>query len=33
VVSLLPVQSRRRVSQEFNLQTFANGNQLKGGFW
>ena len=33
VVSLLPVQSRRRVSQEFNLQAFANGNQLKGGFW
>jgi len=33
VITLLPVQSRQRVSQEFNLQQFANGNQLKGGFW
>jgi hypothetical protein len=33
VITLLPVQSRQRVSQEFNLQEFANGNQLKGGFW
>jgi len=32
-ITLLPVQSRQRVSQEFNLQEFANGNQLKGGFW
>lgn len=33
VITLLPVQSRQRVSQVFNLQEFANGNQLKGGFW
>ena len=33
VITLLPVQSRQRVSQEFNLQEFASGNQLKGGFW
>ena len=33
VITLLPVQSRQRVSQEFNLQQFANGHQLKGGFW
>ena len=33
VVTLLPVASRQQVSQVFNLQEFANGNQLKGGFW
>jgi hypothetical protein len=33
VITLLPVQSRQRVSQVFDLQQFANGNQLKGGFW
>ena len=33
VVSLLPIQSRTQVSQQFNLQTFANGQLLKGGFW
>jgi hypothetical protein len=33
VITLLPVQSRQQVSQVFNLQEFANGNQLKGGFW
>jgi hypothetical protein len=33
VVTLLPVQSRQRVSQVFNLQEFANGNQLRGGYW
>ena len=32
-ITLLPVQSRQQVSQVFNLQEFANGNQLKGGFW
>lgn len=32
-ISLLPVQSRRQVSQQFSLKDFANGNQLKGGFW
>jgi hypothetical protein len=33
VISLLPVQSRQQVSQVFDLQQFANGYQLKGGFW
>ena len=33
VITLLPMQSRTQVSQQFNLQTFANGNQLRGGFW
>ena len=32
-LSLLPVQSRSQVSQQFSLAGFANGNQLKGGFW
>lgn len=32
-VTLLPVQSRKQVSQLFSLKKFANGNQLKGGFW
>ena len=32
-VNLLPIQSRAQVSQQFNLQTFANGQQLRGGFW
>jgi hypothetical protein len=30
---LLPVQSRRQVSQEFSLKQFANGNLMRGGFW
>jgi len=33
VITLLPAQSRTQVSQQFNLQSFANGNQLRGGFW
>jgi hypothetical protein len=33
VISLLPVQSRSQVSQQFSLKKFANGNLLKGGFW
>ena len=33
VITLLPVQSRQQVSQVFDLQQFANGYQLKGGFW
>ena len=33
VITLLPMQSRTQISQQFNLQTFANGNQLRGGFW
>lgn len=32
-VRLLPVVSRQKVSQQFSLQNFANGNGLKGGFW
>lgn len=32
-LTLLPVQSRQQVSQVFSLAGFANGNQLKGGFW
>ena len=32
-VSLFPMQSRQQVSKQFSLQAFANGNQLKGGFW
>jgi hypothetical protein len=30
---LHPIQSRKQVSSEFNMQGFANGNLLKGGFW
>jgi len=32
-LTLLPVQSRQQVSQQFSLAGFANGNLLKGGFW
>jgi hypothetical protein len=32
-ISLLPVQSRQQVSQQFSLKNFANGNLIKGGFW
>jgi hypothetical protein len=32
-LSLLPVQTRSQVSQQFSLKGFANGNLLKGGFW
>jgi hypothetical protein len=32
-LSLLPVQSRSQVSQQFSVRGFANGNLLKGGFW
>lgn len=30
---LIPVVSRQKVSQQFSLKNFANGNLLKGGFW
>ena len=33
VITLLPVQSRQQVSQQFSLKGFANGSLLKGGFW
>ena len=32
-LTLLPVQSRQQVSQQFSLEQFSNGNLLKGGFW
>ena len=32
-LTLLPIQSRAQVSQQFSLRGFANGNLLKGGFW
>ena len=33
VLTLFPVQSRSKVSKQFSLKGFANGNLLKGGFW
>jgi hypothetical protein len=32
-ITLLPVNTRQQVSQQFSLQQYANGNGLKGGFW
>lgn len=32
-VTLLPMQTRNQISQQFSLQGFANGQLLKGGFW
>ena len=32
-LTLLPIQSRQQVSQQFSLKAYANGNLLKGGFW
>ena len=32
-ITLLPIQSRAQVSNQFSLKSFAQGNQLKGGFW
>lgn len=32
-ITLLPVQTRSQVSQQFSLKSFANGDLLKGGFW
>lgn len=32
-ITLLPIQSRAQVSQQFSLKGFANGDLLKGGFW
>jgi hypothetical protein len=32
-LTLLPVQSRAQVSQQFSLKNFANGQLIKGGFW
>ena len=32
-LTMLPMQSRQQISQQFSVQQFANGNLLKGGFW
>ena len=32
-ITLLPVQTRKQISQQFSLKSFANGDLLKGGFW
>lgn len=32
-MTLLPMQSRSQVSNNFSVKEFANGNLLKGGFW
>lgn len=32
-ITLLPMQSRSQVSNNFSVKEFANGNLLKGGFW
>jgi hypothetical protein len=32
-ITLLPIQSRQQVSRVFSLRQYANGDQLKGGFW
>jgi hypothetical protein len=32
-ITLLPINTRQQVSQQFSLQNYANGNGLKAGFW
>lgn len=32
-ITLLPVNTRQQISQQFSLKQFANGNLLRGGFW
>ena len=32
-ITLLPIQSRQQVSQNFNMRDFASGSLLNGGFW
>jgi hypothetical protein len=32
-ITLLPVNTRQQVSQQFSLKQFANGNLQRGGFW
>lgn len=32
-LTLLPMQTRSQVSQQFSVKAFANGDLLKGGFW
>jgi hypothetical protein len=32
-ITLIPIQTRAQVSQQFSLKGFAEGRLLKGGFW
>ena len=32
-ITLIPVQTRDQVSNQFSVKEFANGNLIKGGFW
>lgn len=32
-ITLLPMQSRAQISNNFSVKEFANGNLLKGGYW
>jgi hypothetical protein len=32
-ITLLPVNTRQQISNDFSLKQFANGNLLRGGFW
>lgn len=32
-ITLLPIQSRSQISNNFSVKEFANGNLLKGGYW
>jgi hypothetical protein len=32
-ITLHPVNTREQVSKQFSLKQYANGNQLRGGFW
>lgn len=32
-LSLMPIQTRNQVSQQFSLKDYANGSLLRGGFW
>lgn len=32
-ISLLPIQSRAQISNNFSVREFASGNLLKGGYW
>jgi len=32
-ITLLPIQTRQQISQQFSLENFARGNLIKGGFW
>jgi hypothetical protein len=32
-ITLLPIQSRKQISNNFSVKEFAQGNLLKGGYW